>query len=61
MGYLDQIKLGCLQGWHEHQILPSLTGAQAIIESGWGGSGLAKAPYWNQFGIKAALTGLVGL
>ena len=52
MGYLDQIKLGCLQGWHEHQILPSLSAAQAVIESGWGGSALSKAPYWNQFGIK---------
>lgn len=30
----------------------SVTLAQAIIESGWGGSALARAPYNNLFGIK---------
>lgn len=32
----------------------SVTVAQAIIESGWGGSALASAPYNNLFGIKAS-------
>jgi lysozyme len=34
-------------------ILPSVTMAQAIIESGNGNSSLAKEPYNNHFGIKA--------
>lgn len=34
-------------------VLPSVTVAQAIIESNWGRSGLASAPYNNLFGIKA--------
>lgn len=34
-------------------ILPSVTMAQAIIESGWGKSSLSEAPYYNFFGIKA--------
>lgn len=32
----------------------SVTVAQAIIESGWGGSSLASAPYNNLFGIKVS-------
>ncbi len=32
----------------------SVTVAQAIIESGWGGSALASAPYNNLFGIKVS-------
>ena len=31
-----------------------MTGAQAALESGWGTSALARAPYNNQFGIKAS-------
>ena len=31
--------------------------AQAIIESGWGGSTLSKAPYYNLFGIKGSYNG----
>ena len=34
-------------------VLPSVTVAQAIIESNWGRSGLSIAPYNNLFGIKA--------
>ena len=33
-------------------ILPSITAAQAILESGWGSSQLAKVPNNNLFGIK---------
>ena len=54
MGYLDDIKPGAIAGWRAHQILPSLTGAQSIIESGWGKSKLAQPPYNNQFGIKSS-------
>ena len=35
-------------------ILPSVTLAQAALESGWGKSYLAKPPYNNFFGIKGA-------
>lgn len=37
-------------------IRASITVAQAIIESGWGQSTLAQAPYNNLFGIKASST-----
>lgn len=33
-------------------VLASVTVAQAILESGWGQSALASAPYYNLFGIK---------
>ncbi|MBZ5947682.1 LysM peptidoglycan-binding domain-containing protein [Leuconostoc gelidum subsp. gasicomitatum] len=33
-------------------VLPSITVAQAIFESGWGQSILTSAPYYNLFGIK---------
>jgi len=33
-------------------VLASVTVAQAILESGWGQSTLASAPYYNLFGIK---------
>lgn len=52
--YLDSIKQGAIETWHEHQILPSLTGAQAALESGWGTSSLSKPPHNNNFGIKAS-------
>ncbi|KPJ23015.1 glucosaminidase domain-containing protein [Streptococcus phocae] len=49
MTFLDQIKQGCLDGWVKYKILPSLTAAQAILESGWG----KYAPHNALFGIKA--------
>jgi lysozyme len=50
--FINSIKEGALKGYEEYRILPSLTIAQAILESGWGSSGLAiKAR--NLFGIKA--------
>lgn len=52
--YLRKIKPGAIRGWETNKILPSVTGAQAIIESGWGSSRLAKPPYNNNFGIKAS-------
>lgn len=35
MTFLSKIKDGCLASW-EHGILPSVSAAQAILESGWG-------------------------
>ncbi|HEL1370823.1 TPA: glucosaminidase domain-containing protein [Streptococcus equi subsp. zooepidemicus] len=49
MAFLDNIKQGCLDGWTKYKILPSLTAAQAILESGWG----KYAPHNALFGIKA--------
>ncbi|HEL1377626.1 TPA: glucosaminidase domain-containing protein, partial [Streptococcus equi subsp. equi] len=49
MTFLDKIKQGCLDGWTKYKILPSLTAAQAILESGWG----KYAPHNALFGIKA--------
>lgn len=50
--FINSIKEGALKGQQEYSILPSLTIAQAILESGWGSSSLAvKAK--NLFGVKA--------
>ena len=51
--FFARVKPGALKGWHSHKILPSITGAQAALETGWGGSSLANPPYNNFFGIKA--------
>lgn len=53
MSFLSRIKDGCLRGW-EYGILPSVSGAQAILESGWRQSTLANYPNHNLFGIKAS-------
>lgn len=49
MVFLDDIKDAVLAEWESHSILPSLTAAQAILESGWG----KYAPHNALFGIKA--------
>ena len=49
--FLSVIKQGAMDGAKEG-VLPSITAAQAILESGWGSSELAKAPNNNLFGIK---------
>ena len=51
--FLSAIKQGAMDGAKEG-ILPSITAAQAILESGWGSSELAKAPNNNLFGIKGS-------
>ena len=42
---------GAQQGWREYGVPPSTTIAQAILESGWGRSGLSSVDR-NYFGIK---------
>ena len=42
---------GAQQGWRQYGVPPSVTIAQAILESGWGRSGLAAVDH-NYFGIK---------
>ncbi|CAJ1229195.1 acm2 protein [Lactiplantibacillus xiangfangensis] len=54
--FLDEIKAGAIAGWHKYQVLPSVTAAQAILESGWGASELAKKGN-NLFGIKGSYNG----
>ena len=50
--FLAKIKDGAIKSWKTHKILPSLVGAQAILESGWGKSDLATKAN-NLFGVKA--------
>jgi len=49
--FISSILPGTLQSYREQGVLPSLTLAQAILESNWGKSALAKECY-NLFGIK---------
>jgi peptidoglycan hydrolase-like protein with peptidoglycan-binding domain len=50
--FINSIKEGALKGKADYGILPSLTIAQAILESGWGSSRLSQVAK-NLFGIKA--------
>ena len=50
--FIEKVKGGAITGWHEGKILPSVTIAQACLESGWGTSELATKAN-NLFGIKA--------
>ncbi|MDB0439630.1 glycoside hydrolase family 73 protein [Clostridioides difficile] len=52
MKFIDDIETSAIQNYKNYKILPSITIAQAIIESSWGKSSLAKE-YNNLFGIKA--------
>lgn len=54
--FLDSIHDGAIASWKQYGVLPSLTAAQAIIESGWGQSSLA-SQYHNLFGIKGSYNG----
>lgn len=54
--FLASIKQGAINGWKQYGVLPSVTAAQAIIESGWGQSALATQGH-NLFGIKGSYNG----
>lgn len=47
--FINKIKPASIQGYKKYNILPSLTIAQAILETGWGKSSIGN----NLFGIKA--------
>ena len=47
--FINKIKDGAIRGWNDYKVLPSLTIAQAILETGWGKSAIGN----NIFGIKA--------
>lgn len=54
--FLNQIKAGTLAAWHTYHVLPSVSAAQAILESGWGQSTLSTSAH-NLFGIKGTYNG----
>lgn len=53
--FIEEIKNQAIKNYKEYKILPSITIAQAILESSWGESDLSKI-YNNLFGIKADST-----
>ena len=55
--FLSAIKQGAMDGAKEG-VLPSITAAQAILESGWGSSELAKAPNNNLLALRIQRTGM---
>lgn len=54
--FLASIKQAAIDGWYQYGVLPSVTGAQAILESAWGKSALATQGH-NLFGIKGSYNG----
>lgn len=50
--FIEKVVVGAKKSWQKHNILPSITIAQAILESAWGRSGLTQKAN-NLFGIKA--------
>ena len=52
--FIETISDGAISNYNKYGILPSITMAQAILESGWGNSELA-VTHNNLFGIKADL------
>lgn len=54
--FLLSIHDAALDGWRQFGVLPSVTAAQAILESAWGQSGLATKGH-NLFGIKGSYNG----
>lgn len=53
--FIEQLGSAAQQTYSQYGILPSMTVAQAILESGWGNSSLS-ALYYNFFGMKADST-----
>ena len=56
LDFVNSLIAGAIQGWKNYGILPSVTIAQAILESGWGQSYLSTAAH-NLFGIKGSYNG----
>ena len=54
--FLLSIYQASLDGWYQYGVLPSVTAAQAILESAWGESALATEGH-NLFGIKGSYNG----
>ena len=56
INFLASIHDGAISGWKNYGVLPSVTAAQAIIESAWGRSALSTQGH-NLFGIKGSYNG----
>lgn len=56
INFLASIHDGAINGWKNYGVLPSVTAAQAIIESAWGQSALSTEGH-NLFGIKGSYNG----
>lgn len=54
--FIESVAQGAIDGWNQYHVLPSITVAQAIVESGWGRSGLSTSAH-NLFGIKGSYNG----
>ncbi|MGN1279469.1 MAG: LysM peptidoglycan-binding domain-containing protein, partial [Limosilactobacillus sp.] len=54
--FIQSVAPGAIAGWNKYQVLPSITVAQAILESGWGQSTLSANAH-NLFGIKGSYNG----
>ncbi|WP_413476749.1 glycoside hydrolase family 73 protein [Latilactobacillus fuchuensis] len=54
--FLNSVHTGAINGWKKYGVLPSVSAAQAILESGWGQSALATQGN-NLFGIKGTYNG----
>lgn len=54
--FIESVAPGAIAGWKEYGVLPSVTVAQAILESGWGSSTLSTEAH-NLFGIKGSYNG----
>lgn len=54
--FINSVANGAINGWKKYKVLPSVTIAQAILESAWGGSALTTKAN-NLFGIKGRYNG----
>lgn len=54
--FIESVAPGAIEGWKKYGVLPSITVAQAILESGWGQSTLSTEAH-NLFGIKGSYNG----
>lgn len=52
--FIQSMAAGAIEGWNKYGVLPSVTVAQAAVESGWGQA----APGNNLFGIKGSYNGM---
>lgn len=54
--FIQSVAQGAIDGWNQYRVLPSITVAQAILESGWGQSSLSTSAH-KLFGIKGSYNG----
>ena len=54
--FIESVAQRAINGWTKYGVLPSVTVAQAILESGWGQSALSTQAH-NLFGIKGSYNG----